>query len=82
MTQPMDGPMDGPMNGPMNGPMKRRLQQLGKPRASLTRRGQTALVVMVVTVALGALRCSVDVPLGVDPRSDAADNTVDAGSGN
>jgi len=37
---------------------------------------------MLVAFALAALRCSVDVPLGVDPRSDAADDNVDAGAGN
>jgi hypothetical protein len=42
--------------------------------------GRTAVVIMVVALALAALRCSVDVPLGVDPRSDAADETVDAGT--
>jgi hypothetical protein len=37
---------------------------------------------MVVAVVLAALRCSVDVPLGVDPRSDAAHDDFDAGAGN
>jgi len=43
--------------------------------------GRTAVVVLLVALALGALRCSVDVPLGVDPRSDAAADNVDAGAG-
>jgi hypothetical protein len=46
-----------------------------------TRPGRIALAATVVALALAALRCSVDVPLGVDPRFDAADNNVDAGAG-
>jgi hypothetical protein len=42
---------------------------------------RTAAVTLLVALALAAIRCSVDVPLGVDPRSDAADDHVDAGTG-
>ena len=46
------------------------------------RRGTT--VAVAVTLAWAAVRCSVNVPLGVDPRSDASDNLTDgsAGAGN
>jgi hypothetical protein len=40
------------------------------------------LVVAAVMVALAAARCGVNVPLGVDPNSDAAGAPSDAGSGN
>jgi hypothetical protein len=45
-------------------------------------RSWATVVAMVVALALAALRCSVDIPLGVDPHSDAADNLSDAGAGN
>ena len=70
------------MKRPMNQPTKRPLEELVKISESLPRPGKAAFVALVVAVALGALRCSVDVPLGVDPRSDAADDNVDAGGGN
>jgi hypothetical protein len=39
-------------------------------------------VAVALALALGAARCSVDVPLGVAPPSDAADAPVaDAGAG-
>jgi hypothetical protein len=55
-------------------------EQLVKTKEPLTR-GRSAVVAMVVALALAALRCSVDVPLGVDPRSDAAERNLDAGTG-
>jgi hypothetical protein len=39
------------------------------------------MVAMVVALALAALRCSVNVPLGVDPHSDAAVTQADAAAG-
>jgi hypothetical protein len=62
--------------------MNRPREQLGTSRQSPTGRGRAALVAMVMAVVLAALRCSVDVPLGVDPRSDAAHDDFDAGAGN
>jgi len=40
------------------------------------------IVAMAMVLALAAIRCSVDVPLGIDPKSDAADIHADAGPGN
>jgi len=51
-----------------------------KPPVTLRRR--TTLVAMAVALALAAVRCSVNVPLGVDPKSDASDIHTDAGAGN
>ena len=42
----------------------------------------TAVVALIVALALATVRCSVNVPLGVDPRSDAADLQPDASAGN
>jgi hypothetical protein len=70
------------MTALMKRPMKRPPEQLVKPRQNPTRAGRAPFVAMLVAFALAALRCSVDVPLGVDPRSDAADDNVDAGAGN
>ena len=49
---------------------------------AVTGKRRTSVVALVLALALAALRCSVDVPLGVDPKSDAADNHADAGAGN
>ena len=66
------------MKSPTNCPTKR----AGEPGRRLPAKGRTALVAMAVALALGALRCSLNVPLGVDPRSDAADyNNNDGGAG-
>jgi hypothetical protein len=61
--------------------MKRPPEQLAKP-STPTGTGRAPLVAIIAACALAALRCSVDVPLGVDPRSDAAGDNVDAGAGN
>jgi hypothetical protein len=39
-------------------------------------------VAMAVVLAVVAICCGVNVPLGVDPKSDAADIHADAGPGN
>jgi len=39
-------------------------------------------VATAVVLALAAICCSVTVPLGLDPKSDAADIHADAGPGN
>ena len=62
-------------------PIKRSTDQLGRPRERPKTGARTAVVAIIVALALAALRCSVDVPLGVDPRSDAANNDTDAGAG-
>lgn len=38
------------------------------------------LTAVVIALALGAARCARDVPLGVDPGSDAAADAGDAGA--
>ena len=53
-----------------------------KPSEPAAWKRRTTVVAMVVALALAALRCSVNVPLGVDPHSDAADTPSDAGAGN
>ena len=53
-----------------------------KLKEPVPRRRRTTVVAMLIALALAAVRCSVDVPLGVDPHSDAADTQVDAGAGN
>jgi hypothetical protein len=58
------------------------MKQPMKPRGSAFGRRRTTVVAMLLALALAALRCSVDVPLGVDPNSDAADNQTDGGVGN
>ncbi len=58
------------------------MKQPLKPRETATLSGRATVVAMLVALALAALRCSVDVPLGVDPHSDAADTEADAGAGN
>ena len=58
------------------------MKQLLKASEPASRKRRTTVVAMVVALALAALRCSVDVPLGVDPHSDAADTQADAGAGN
>ncbi len=52
--------------------------------ARRTTNGWSAIVAfaLALAIALAAARCSVDVPLGVDPRSDAAHpDAADAGTG-
>ena len=58
------------------------MKQPLKPREPAAWKRRTTVVAMVVALALAALRCSVNVPLGVDPHSDAADTPSDAGAGN
>ena len=60
----------------------KRPRKLREPATRKRRATVVAIVALVVALALAALRCSVDVPLGVDPHSDAADNLSDAGAGN
>ena len=61
-------------------PTKSPTKRPGEPGPRLPGRGRTVLGAMAVALALGALRCSLNVPLGVDPRSDAADYNNDAGA--
>jgi len=61
------------------------VKQSLKPREPAPRKRRTdviAMIAMVVALALAALRCGVNVPLGVDPHSDAAETQADAGAGN
>jgi hypothetical protein len=53
-----------------------------EPAMRRRRTNVVAMVAMVAALALAALRCSVNVPLGVDPHSDAADTQADAAAGN
>ncbi len=53
----------------------------GRPRAANAWSAVIAFA-LVLAFATAAARCSVDVPLGVDPRSDAApSDAADAGAG-
>ena len=52
-----------------------------KLREPMTWKKGATLVAMVVALALAAVRCSVNVPLGVDPKSDAAELHADASAG-
>ncbi len=58
------------------------MKQPLKTGAPAPRKRRATVVAVVVALALAALRCSVNVPLGVDPHSDAADTQADAGAGN
>ena len=60
-------------------PVKRPMKE---PAMRRRRTNVVAMVAMVAALALAALRCSVNVPLGVDPHSDAADTQADAAAGN